>query len=151
MLNPIPLTIELVPGTSWYANVRSNVTSSQWNKIRRKCYALADNKCQICGDIGTNHGTNYKVACHEIWEYNDETYVQTLKGFIALCPNCHSTKHPGLAEIRGYIEIVIEQLMKVNKMTRQEAKDYLGLSSKIWIERTEHEWALNLDILSSYL
>jgi hypothetical protein len=151
MLAELLLTIELVPGTSWYSNVRSNVSGSQWNKIRRKCYALADNKCEICGDVGTNHGTNYKVACHEIWEYNDETHEQTLKGFIALCPNCHSTKHPGLAEARGYMEIVIEQLMKVNKMTRQEADDYLKMSFNVWMERTEYEWTLNLDILSDYL
>lgn len=147
----MPLTIELVPTTSWYANVRSNVTSSQWNKIRRKCYALADNKCEICGDTGTNHGVNYKVACHEIWEYDDKTNQQILKGFIALCPNCHSTKHVGLAQMKGYIEVVIEQLMKVNKMTRQEAKDYIEESFDVWMQRSQHKWTLNMEILPAYL
>lgn len=39
MLNQeiLKLTIELVPTTAFYSNVRSNVTSCQWNKIRKKC------------------------------------------------------------------------------------------------------------------
>jgi hypothetical protein len=153
MLNKksILLTIELVPTTAWYSNVRSNVTTSQWNKIRKKCYALASNKCEICGNIGTNQGTNYKVACHEIWEYNDKSNEQILKGFIALCPNCHSTKHVGLAQIKGYIETVIVQLMKVNTMTRQEAKNYIDESFEIWMQRSQHEWVLNMEILYNYL
>lgn len=29
------LTIELVPKTCWFSNVRSNVTPSQWNKLKK--------------------------------------------------------------------------------------------------------------------
>ena len=69
------LTIELVPQTSWYTNVRSNVSKEQWDVIRKKCYAQANNVCEICGDTGKNQGYKHNVECHEIWEYNELTRV----------------------------------------------------------------------------
>ena len=69
------LTIELVPSTAWYSNVRSNVTSSQWDVLRKECYKNAGYKCEVCGGKGPKH----PVECHEIWEYNDESFTQTLK------------------------------------------------------------------------
>jgi hypothetical protein len=46
------LTIELVPKTSWYSNVRSNVSKDEWDKIKKKCYIKANYKCEICNGIG---------------------------------------------------------------------------------------------------
>ena len=80
------LTIELVPKTSWYSNVRSNVSKNEWDIIRKKSYEHAGHVCEICGDIGTNQGVKHNVECHEIWDYNDETNEQTLGGLISLCP-----------------------------------------------------------------
>ncbi len=145
------LTIELVPKTAWYSNVRSNVTIKKWDTIRKKCYFLADNKCEICGDIGTNQGTKHKVECHEIWEYNDETKEQTLKGLISLCPWCHKTKHVGLAIMKGEEEIVVKQLIKVNNMTDQQARDYIETSFEQWQERNKHQWKLNIEMLEDYV
>ena len=42
------LTIELVPSTAWFTNVRSEVSKAKWDKIRRKSYKHADYKCEIC-------------------------------------------------------------------------------------------------------
>lgn len=100
-MNNLKLTIELVPSTDFYSNVRSNVTQKEWDVIRKKSYERASNKCEICGDAGTNQGVKHKVECHEIWEYNDESHIQKLIGLISLCPNCHKTKHAGLAQIKG--------------------------------------------------
>ena len=55
------LTIELVPKTSWYSNVRSNVSRSQWDKLRKKCYLNADYKCEVCGDTGIKQGFKWPV------------------------------------------------------------------------------------------
>ena len=141
------LTIELVPKTSWYSNVRSNVTKDEWDVIRKKSYSIANNKCEICGDIGKNQGVNHNVECHEIWEYNNEIKEQKLIGLISLCSYCHKTKHVGLARINGEEEIVINQLMKVNKMTKQQAIDYIKKSFDEWRERSKYKWKLDISVL----
>ena len=145
------LTIELVPSTAWYSNVRSNVTKSEWDKIRRKSYAKAENKCEICGDVGTNQGVRHKVECHEIWEYNDKKHTQTLVGLISLCPFCHKSKHAGLASIKGELDIVINQLSKVNQMTKKEAKAYINRSFDTFNQRSQHEWELDISYLEEYM
>ena len=145
------LTIELVPRTSWYSNVRSNVTRNEWDVIRKKSYEHAQHVCEICGDVGTNQGVKHNVECHEIWEYNDETNEQILTGLISLCPYCHKTKHVGLAQINGELDIVINQLIKVNKISYDDATKYIDESFKIWSERSKKEWKLNIEYLKDYL
>jgi hypothetical protein len=142
------LTIELVPRTSWYNNVRSNVSKSQWDEIRSDTYTNAKHKCEVCGDTGKNQGYIHNVECHEIWEYDVYNHLQTLKGFVALCPLCHKTKHPGLAQINGEENLVISQLMKVNGMDEFEANNYLHDVMLIWDERSVFEWTVNISYLS---
>lgn len=140
------LTIELVPKTAWYSNVRSNVSKTDWDIIRNKCYKNADYKCEVCGGIGDKH----PVECHEIWEYNDETKTQTLIGLIALCPKCHKVKHTGLAYKNNQQDIVIKQLMKVNNMTKDKALDYIEESFAIWNKRSMYQWNLDISYLDIY-
>jgi 5-methylcytosine-specific restriction endonuclease McrA len=145
------LTIELVPRTCWYSNVRSNVTKNEWDVIRKKSYEHANHVCEICGDVGTNQGVRHNVECHEIWDYNDETKEQTLLGLISLCPYCHKSKHVGLAQINGELHIVVNQLMKVNDITEDEALNYINKSFDIWSKRSNFEWKLNTDYLKEYI
>ena len=141
------LTIELIPSTSWYTNVRSNVSNKDWNIIRKKCYRLAGNKCEICGEIGEKH----KVECHEIWEYDDKNWMQKLVGLIALCPSCHKVKHAGLAEIKGENELIIMQLMKVNEISKEEAIEYIEKSLKNWEKRSHFNWSVDITYIKEYL
>jgi hypothetical protein len=143
----VKLTIELVPKTSWYSNVRSLVSRSKWGKIRKKCYIDAGYKCEVC----TGVGKQWPVECHEVWHYNDETKVQTLTGLVALCPLCHKVKHTGLAQLRGEIDIVINQIMKVNDMTRGEALDYIEKSFEVWNERSKYNWKCDVTFLDKYI
>jgi hypothetical protein len=147
----LKLTIELVPKTCWYSNVRSNVTKTEWDIIRKKSYELANNQCEICGDVGKNQGVNHNVECHEIWEYDDLNKIQKLIGLISLCPYCHKTKHAGLSQMNGEENIVINQLIKVNNITRKDAIDYINDSFTIWRERSKHEWTLDISVLNQYL
>lgn len=147
----IKLTIELVPSTAWYTNVRSNVTKEEWDTIRKKCYRLANDVCEICGDTSKNQGKLYNLECHEIWDYNDEKKIQTLTGLIGLCNYCHTVKHPGLAGVQGRSNIVIEQLIKVNKMSEGETEDYINEAFSIWKERSDHKWELDITYLKEYM
>ena len=146
----LKLTIELVPKTAWYTNVRSNVSRPEWDKIRKECYKRANYHCEICHDQGMNQGAKWPVECHEIWSYDDLKCVQTLTGLISLCPRCHKAKHPGLAQINGEIEIVYGQLMRVNKMTRIEAESYLQTCFEVWQDRSAYSWTCNVEYLKIY-
>jgi hypothetical protein len=94
---PARLTVELVPKTSWYNNVRALVDELGWDRIRRQVYRQADYRCEVCGGRGPEH----PVECHEVWRYDDRTRVQALVRMIALCPSCHRVKHMGFARVRG--------------------------------------------------
>ncbi len=84
---PARLTVELVPKTSWYNNIRALVDELDWDRIRRQVYRQADYRCEICGGRGPEH----PVECHEVWRYDDRTHVQMLVRMIALCPACSPT------------------------------------------------------------
>ncbi len=145
------LTIELVPLTSWYTNVRSNVTTSQWNKIRKLSYLKADNKCEICFDNGINQGYRHKVECHEIWDYDDLNKIQKLIGLISLCPMCHKVKHIGLSESRGEYFKCLKHICKVNNINENVANKYVDQCYKIFDLRSQYKWQLDISYLDSIL
>lgn len=93
LIGKSPLTVELVPKTCWFSNVRENVPRSTWDKLRKATYAAANYHCEVCGEQGSRH----PVECHEIWRYHSKRFVQKLFGLVALCPACHEVKHFGLA------------------------------------------------------
>lgn len=140
------LEVELVPKTAWYSNVRSKVDRNTWDQIRRKCYRKANFICEICG----GKGDQWPVECHERWHYDDENKKQTLEGLIALCPNCHKTKHAGRSIALGDREVVLEQLMKVNDMTKSEAIEYIDEVFTVWRERSQHQWELDITYLNQF-
>ncbi len=148
----LKLLIELVPSTSWYDNLRKVLPQEEWDKIRKKSYKDAGYKCTICSVQG-------KLNCHEVWNYNDETHVQKLEGFIALCDLCHHVKHIGLAGIlssKGELdyEKVIEHFMKVNECDRRTFDEHKKRAFEEWRERSKQKWHMDLgeykDIVQNY-
>lgn len=140
------LTIELVPRTSWFNNVRSHVTKKQWDVLRNDCYVKAHNKCEICG----KRGEEWPVECHEVWEYNDKKHIQKLIRLIALCPACHEVKHIGLAELKGNLDRAIFHLRFVNKITLSEAKQLIKDAFIKWNQRSEQEWKVDISYLDKF-
>lgn len=150
MNRKIKLTIELVPQTSWYSNVRSEVTTQEWDFIRNVCYNRADHKCEICGDTGKNQGFWHNVECHEIWDYNDDTGIQKLTGFIALCPMCHKVKHIGHAMMNGEENLSIKHLKKVNRWSKRRVRKYLEEVKEIFMQRSQFDWELDISFKEGY-
>jgi hypothetical protein len=142
------LLVELVPTTCHYSNVRSTLTTQQWDKIRQLSYAAAGNVCEICGDSGKNQGYKHNVECHEIWEYDDKNHIQTLGGLISLCPICHQVKHIGRAIAMGKENDCFNQMAKVNKWTREQIQEHIVESFKLHKTRSKHKWGLDLSLLS---
>lgn len=145
MTQPL-LTIELVPESCWYSNVRSQVSQREWDKLRKATYQAANYCCEICGGKGTKH----PVECHEVWHYDDEQRIQKLARMIALCPACHEVKHMGLANVRGRSEMACEHLAKVNGWSIQQTNDYVRQCFQVWQERSQHEWTLDISYLEEF-
>lgn len=136
------LTIELVPETSFYNNLRKMMSQESWDKLRKSIYAKYNHICGICGASG-------KMNCHEIWEYDDRHHIQHLKGFISLCDLCHHCKHIGYAQIlsnEGKLDFddVVNHFLKVNKCSMREYEDYIGKMWEQWEERSNHSWKIDL-------
>lgn len=134
------LTIELVPATTWGENLRSGLRSSEWDLLRKDIYKQAGYKCQICG----GKGPKWPVEAHELWDFDDVTHVQTLKGLIALCPKCHGVKHLGRHYQMGHAEPYLFHLAKVNGISFEEAMLYFGDELKIWQRRSQFQWTLDI-------
>lgn len=145
------ITPDLIPSSSYYNNVRSNVSVSDWDVIRKKCYAKANHKCEVCGMTGLEQGFKHKVECHEIWEFDDQNRTQTLTGFVSLCPMCHKVKHFGLAQLNGEEEMVLKHMMKVNDMRLMEANEIIIQAFVVWKGRSDIQWSVNIDYIDTYL
>lgn len=141
------LTIELVPKTCWFSNVRSEVSRAEWDTIRRRVYREADYICEICDGQGDAH----PVECHEVWEYDDEAKIQKLVRMIALCSACHEVKHIGFATVRRRCKEALRHLAEVNDWTAEEAEEYVEQAFEEWEERSRHQWQLDISALGEYL
>ena len=132
------LTIELVPSTCWYNNLRKVLSKTEWDKIRKEVYTKASHRCEICGAYS-------KLNCHEIWQYDDKNLIQKLNGFIALCTNCHWIKHIGLAGIlsnEGKLDYkkLIDHFMQVNNVSRKEFENHVKDAFDTWRKRSQKQW-----------
>jgi Domain of unknown function (DUF5710) len=139
------LSIELVPESCWYANLRSNLSPDVWEILKKRTSHKAGYVCEVCG----GKGTNWPVECHEIWSYDDQLHIQKLQGLIALCPPCHEVKHMGYANTQGRGEIAMQHLATVNHWTTQRTNEYILNCFEIWQRRSLHPWTLDITWLES--
>lgn len=139
MNNP-KLTIELVPHTAWFNNVRSNVAPEIWKKLKKNTAHKAKYRCEICG----GRGEKWAVECHEMWNYDDEKHQQTLMGLIALCPSCHEVKHMGHTNLQGKAIEATYHLAKVNGWSYEETINYVKAQFMAWQERSKYDWELDI-------
>src|SRR6266542_1675317 len=119
---PVRLTVELVPKTSWYHNVRALVDEMTWDRIR-----------------------------HQVWRHDDRTRVQALVRMIALCPACHQVKHLGLANVQGRGAQARAHLARVNGWTLARADAYIDEAFGVWAQRSQGPWTLDLGGLRPYV
>lgn len=138
----LKLSIDLVPKTSWYKNLRKQMKQSQWNKLRKKVYAEQGNVCAICGEGG-------RLNCHEVWSYDEAKHIQKLIGFSAVCNMCHHVTHVGMAQTlasKGHLNLnaVVEHFMKVNGTNQKVFEKHKTEAFRIWRERSQHEWKTDL-------
>lgn len=137
------LTIELVPRSTWYINVRSEVSKENWDRLRRETYRTANYRCEICG----GRGPKWPVECHEIWEFDLDKKRQILTGLSALCPDCHQAKHYGRTRVFGREQEAFQHLMAINRWTCLEAEKHVLSAMEQWAERSEFQWTIDFSWL----
>ena len=142
------LTVELIPRTLFFSNVRTLLPKKYWNIIRKDSYDKAENKCEICGDNGKNQGYKHNVECHEIWDYNEEKKVQKLLGLISLCPKCHQVKHFGRTSAIGKQAEAFKHMENVNNWNHKDCVDHLKVAMSEWMERSKYQWLIDLSYLN---
>lgn len=139
--NDIKLQIELVPGSSWFDNVRSRVSQYRWRKIREQVMVECDEKCAVCGAKAKD--------AHEVWSFNDSG-EQNLERIEGLCRRCHQVKHIGLSIKRNRYKAALAHLMHVNKWPQEIAELYVEESLLLWQKRSKQQWLVNVDHLKHY-
>lgn len=145
-MSNLKLSIELVPETCWWSNVRTSVPAHVWTSIKKEVSKAAGYRCEIC----SGRGITWPVECHEVWHYDDTLHLQVLKRMIALCPACHEVKHFGYATIRGRRAQAFSHFQKINKLSEKEAELEVASAFEIWHARSVYDWKLDIKILSKY-
>ena len=147
----------MVPQPLWNTNLRYLLTPKKWQEIRKhELKRVTDTeyryRCEICTRPKDS------LDCHEIWDYNEETHIQTLNGLIMLCKQCHLIKHIGFStglamEGKCNFDGLIKHFCHINKLTPADFYEhYLEEFSK-WERRSKHtDWKQDLKyIIESHI
>ncbi|MBQ7369653.1 MAG: HNH endonuclease [Clostridia bacterium] len=135
------LEFELVPEECWYANLRSILSPTDWDVVRRYAYKNAGGRCEICGASG-------RLEAHEKWSYDDKKALQKLEGVVALCHKCHLVKHIGRTQLVGKEPEAMEQFMKVNRCSQMDYHDALAKANLEYRRRNKIEgWSTDISWL----
>ena len=140
-MNKKNLYIDLIPHTSSFKNLRTILSSNEWDELRKKTYKKYNYKCAICNGVGKKH----PVEAHERWDYDEDTQIQKLKNIVALCPKCHLVTHIGFAQIQNRFEEAVKHLKKVNNWGDIEVQKELERAFSLREKRNKIKWKINID------
>jgi len=141
------LCIDLVPSSAWFSNLRSELKQEEWELVKKATFKSANYRCQACGGVGPKH----PVECHERWNFDSESKIQTLVGTISFCPACHDATHFGLARVRGRERDAIRQLMRVNHWEESKVHSHINEAMEMWKWRSTVKWKLDARWLLNFV
>ena len=148
------LFVDLIPATSWFDNVRSAVSERDWYRIRHMVYRRAGQRCEACG-AGADKAAGIFMEAHERFAYQigvgAASGAQVLRRLICLCSRCHQVTHFGRTSLgRPQAEdSALAHLMAVTGMDVGQARAHVAEAFRVWDERSQREWAVDLGMLAS--
>lgn len=143
---PAPVLLpDMLPTTSWEANLRALLSEAEWDRLRKFCYAAAGHTCVACGSRGEPH-----VEAHEAWKFDESRGVQVLRALLCLCPTCHKAKHLGYANRIGRLPAVLQRLKWLNDWDDAMLERELARVETRQEELSQRTWSLDLSFLRSY-
>lgn len=116
------LEVQLIPKKSWGFSLANKLKKEDWDNIRRSVYRKYNFKCSCCG---ISEG---RMSAHEVWNFDDDRKIQTLKDIICVCDKCHEVIHFGRTSLLypHKIENLIDHWAKVNKVHRSKWPKYFS-------------------------
>jgi hypothetical protein len=144
----VALRVELVPKTSWYADLTELLDEATWERISLEVSGRAGDRCEICGAGGPRQRP---LECHELWRFDDRLRVQALVRILALCPACHTVAHLGFANLHGGGTQARAHLAHVNGWSLAETDAHIAEAFRTWARRNQGPWVLDLEGLRGYL
>lgn len=133
-LSPVILSIDMIPQTQWHKNVRSAVSESDWDRLRRFVYKRAEYKCEICG------AENEKLDAHELWKFDPVKGTQILIRIIGLCKKCHQSIHFALSIIQGLEKETKEHLCRIRGFDEEQFQQHHKTQHDVWVRLSQREW-----------
>ena len=137
------ILIELVPKTCFYSNVRSAVTTANWDILRKDAYRRYQWKCSVCQSKG-------RMEAHEIWHYDDAKHMQKLHDIVAVCNDCHMLYHLGFASLKGKLGACMNRLAKLNQWDIATTKEFVDIVFEIHSQRSIYQWDIDLTWLDRF-
>ena len=141
-----PLSLDLIPSTCWFTNVRSCVSRDDWKRIAMGVKRRANKVCELCGTKADPAQKLYLDA-HERFEYVDG--VQILRRLVCACTRCHLSLHYGHARATGQEDDAREWLAHVNQWDKAQVDAAVDAAFAVWAQRSRQEWTLDLSIIES--
>jgi hypothetical protein len=150
-----PFLADSIPETSWGSSLSNLLTWPCWNRPRQSALVATGHRCLLCGAAG-------KLDCHEIWKYYEPTKdgqihrgalcgVQRLVKLIPVCADCHETFHLGLAGIKGRLDIAMERVTALYRLSDDERDAYLAMVKEDSNRRNEFSWAIDVSAAGASL
>ncbi len=136
--------IELIPQSSFYKNIRSEVSTKQWQDIRKIILDRDNHSCSICE-------SSKNLEAHELWIYDDSLHIQKLEDILSLCKPCHQVHHLGFAQLQGNFESCLQRLKKTNQLNEQQTYYMVKNVFERWKKRSKHQWKIDMTALQSIL
>lgn len=143
----LKLKIQLIPRKAWNRNLRSVLSTEEWQNLRTRTLQRAGNKCEVCGNDKHLH-------CHEQWEFDPVTRTQKLVGLQAVCESCHAIIHFGRTEVQAAktgtsVGELVKHFMRVNGVSKQHFIEHRESAYRHWRFLSTMEWRLDLRLLDS--
>ncbi|MFE1230298.1 hypothetical protein [Streptomyces sp. NPDC058745] len=151
------LYVDLIPTTCWGSAGRTVLASQyEWQRIRTMVYERAGNACEVCGNTREDLeqlGYAPRLHAHERYTYLSvgESRVQRLTRLICQCLACDEVTHIGRTSTLGphYLDRARTQAMRVNGWTRNELDAHMTEARRLWEERSQWEWKLDVTLLKN--
>ncbi len=145
-MDKLKLDFEILPSGAWNNNLRTVLSKSAWDFIRRDAYDRSNGKCLIC------NRPSKRLEAHEKWEFDKDKKVQKLIDVIGICHACHSVIHIGRTQVLGLEDKAIKHFRRVNDCDYQVYINSLKTATEKSIELSTVDcWALDLTWLERFI
>ena len=140
------LNFELVPDGCWGYNLRSILSKTQWDFLKKDARERSGGKCAICGKLTT------RLDAHERWSSDETSGTVKLEDVIAVCKDCHSVMHIGYTQLKGDVKRAEEHFMKVNGCSYAQMREALGKANEEHQRRNKvGEWKMDLSYFKRFI